>query len=79
VNASLPSLLCSTISAGCGDHGLCGMGFRPSARKSAPVSAASTPGSAKAFSAAIARISACACGERSTWPNTMRGSTMSST
>jgi hypothetical protein len=51
----------------------------PEAFQSAPVSTASTPGAASALSTSIARMRACACGERSTWPNAMPGSTKSST
>ena len=57
-------LLRNWVSAGCGDHGLCGTGFRPSARQSAPVKTASTPGLAPALSVAMARMRAWACGER---------------
>ena len=51
----------------------------PEACQSAPVSTARTPGAARATAVSIARMRACACGERSTWPNTIPGSTMSAT
>ena len=54
----------SMISAGCCDHALCGIGLRPSATKSAPVSTAITPGTALALSFAMPRMRAWACGER---------------
>src|SRR5271168_563331 len=44
--------------------GACGNGLMPSATRSAPVSTASTPGTASAGPLSIARMYACACGER---------------
>ena len=52
---------------------------RPARARSSPVKTASTPGAPAASPTSSARMRACACGERSTWPNVMRGSTMSST
>ena len=50
-----------------------------SAATSAPVSTSSTPGAALAFAVSIFLMRACACGESSTTPWHMPGSTMSST
>ena len=64
VKVGEPSVLASGISAGCHENVLLGIGFRPSASQSVPVSTASTPGTASAAAVSIERMSACACGER---------------
>jgi hypothetical protein len=50
----------------------------PSAARSAPVITASTPGAASAADVSMPRISACACGERSTTPWAWPGTSTSS-
>ena len=64
IAGGLLSLFGSGISAGWGDHGLCGIGFSPSALQSAPVNTATTPGDFSAADASILSIVACAWGER---------------
>ena len=58
--------------------GMCGTGFSPSARTSAPVSTVSTPGIARAAEVSIDTMRAWACGERTTqawaWPGKVKSS-----
>jgi hypothetical protein len=54
------------MSGGLMAAGMCGTGFSPSARTSAPVSTNSTPGIARAADVSIDTMRAWACGERTT-------------
>src|SRR5712664_327836 len=75
---SEPSRFARRMSGGLSENGRCGMDFSPSARKSAPVSTAITPGAARARAASIPAMRACACGERTmaayTWPGRLTSS-----